>query len=350
MVVLHHTVYTAPRETFAQKLFLHVAGQGWAGVDLFFVLSGFLITGILIDARESLHALRNFYARRVLRIVPVYVAFLLFSLWMAPALQLLSASEAAQLHTTQLWFWTYSVNLLIAFHSWSAASFPTVHLWSLAVEEQFYLLWPFAVLLMTPRTLRRTAVGCIIGAEICRLLFIIGGAGGQVNYVMLPSRMDSLAAGAFLACCFRDPAGWARLLKARLWVVALSCLLLTGIIAHSHTIDNQAPLEQLIAFPALVALSSVVVASAVGGGAWLANRFFRFIGKISYGMYVWHVEVLRLVQQWIPIPPANHQEAIWTYYAAMIVGVLCCTIAVALFSWYIIEQPFLRLKRFVPST
>lgn len=350
MVIIHHAVYTAPRETFAQKLFLHIAGQGWAGVDLFFVLSGFLITGILMDARDSSHALRNFYARRVLRIVPVYVAFLLFSLWVAPSIDILSASEAVQLHTTQIWFWTYSVNLLIALHSWTAVSFPVVHLWSLAVEEQFYLLWPFAVLLLSPRMVQRTAIGCIVGAEVCRLVFILGGAGGQVNYVMLPSRMDSLAAGALLACAFRDPTVWASVLRARPWIIAIACLLLVIVISHSHTIDNQAPLEQLIAFPALVALSSVAIASAVGSAGWLTHRLFRFIGKISYGMYVWHVEVLRLAQHSIPLPTVASPLAIWAYYGMIVATVLGVTVAVALMSWYLIEQPFLRLKRFVPSS
>src|SRR5665213_843973 len=83
---------------------------------------------------------------------------------------------------------------------------PTSHLWSLAVEEQFYLLWPLAALLMSPVSLRRTALACIAAAELCRLAFVLHGTDGQINYVLLPTRMDTLAAGAFLACAFRDPA------------------------------------------------------------------------------------------------------------------------------------------------
>jgi peptidoglycan/LPS O-acetylase OafA/YrhL len=348
MVVVHHTLYQVPVVSLAQNLLVHVTGQGWVGVDLFFVLSGFLITGILLDIKDPVHALRKFYLRRILRIVPVYVAFLLFSLFAARALGILTADESAQLHATQLWFWTYSVNLLIALHSWSAASFPTVHLWSLAVEEQFYLIWPLAVLLMAPRTTMRAAVGCIIAAEVIRLLFILGGAGGQANYVLLPSRMDSLAAGAFLACAFRNPALWARVLNARVKLASVCSIILVAVILYHHTIANQDPLEQLVAFPAIVGLASVVVSTAAAGSRFLAGSVLRFVGKISYGMYLWHLEVLRFVSRFVPL--SNHPTAgdLWFYYGILLVGTVGGTILLSLVSWHVVEQPFLRLKRLLP--
>ena len=349
MVIVHHALYLSAHRTLAQNILRHVTGQGWVGVDLFFVLSGFLITGILMDVQVRKHALRNFYLRRVLRIVPVYVTFLLFSLWIAPIAGILTAAETTQLHQTQLWFWTYSVNLLIALHTWSAASFPVVHLWSLAVEEQFYILWPLAALMLTPRALKRAAIACIIGAEICRAFSILHGWGGQFNYVMLPARMDSLAAGAFLACAYREPALWERVLRARRGLLIASCLTLIAIIAYRHTIANQEPLEQLVAFPALVALASMVIASAAGNVGWLANRGLRFVGKISYGMYVWHVMVIRAITNLIPSPELESAHALWWDYGILVFGTIVITILIAMLSWYIIELPILRLKRLVPS-
>ena len=288
VVIVCHTANELPGLTKAQNLFALLAGMGWMGVDFFFVLSGFLITGILLDVRSRPNALRNFYARRVLRIVPLYVAFLLFVMFAAPALGLSSIAESAKLRHTQLWYWTYSMNILVARANWGATTLLVSHLWSLAVEEQFYLLWPAAVLLLSPLTVRRTAVGCIIGAEICRLLFILGGAGGQVNYVLLPSRMDSLAAGAFLACAFRDPALWSRVLRARQALTFAALLLMLATVLFHDTLDSQSYVSQLLLYPAVVALSTVVVSTGANGARWLSGRAMGLIRRISYGMYVWH--------------------------------------------------------------
>jgi len=350
MVIVYHSLNGLPGMSWAQNVVVRLASLGWAGVDLFFVLSGFLITGILMDARGSAHSLRNFYARRVLRIVPVYVAFLLFSLWVAGPLGTSSAEDVTQLHQTQLWYWTYSQNILVALHNWSAATLPTSHLWSLAVEEQFYLLWPLAALLMSPTSLRRTALTCIAVAELCRLATVLHGADGQVNYVLLPTRMDTLAAGAFLACAYREPTLWARVLRARQGLALVALVLLLGNVLYRHTIDNQAPVEQLIVFPALVALGTVTVASAANGSAWLSSSPLRFIARISYGMYVWHVVVRRLLVTMVNVPPTSSPNAWWVFYMVLAVGTVCGTIVLALISWYVIEQPFLRLKRFVTSS
>jgi peptidoglycan/LPS O-acetylase OafA/YrhL len=285
VVIVCHTANELPGMTQAQIFFVSVAGLGWMGVDLFFVLSGFLITGVLLDVRNPTNALRNLYARRVLRIVPLYVVFLLFTMLAAPALRLSSVEETAKLDHTQLWYWTYSMNILVARANWGATTLLVSHLWSLAVEEQFYLLWPVAVLLLSPLAVRRTAVGCIIAAELCRLMFILGGAGGQVNYVLLPSRMDSLAAGAFLACAFRDPALWSRVLRARQGLTFVALLLTLATVLFHDTLDGQSPVAQLVLFPAVV-LATVVVSTGANGARWLSGRTMGFIGRISYGMYV----------------------------------------------------------------
>ena len=349
MVIACHSAIGPSGATWAQSATLRLAGLGWAGVDLFFVLSGFLITGILMDARDASHPLRNFYARRVLRIVPVYVVFLLFSIWIAPFVGSSSVAESAQLQKTQIWYWTYSQNILIALQNWSGSAYPTQHLWSLAVEEQFYLLWPLAALLMTPANLRRTAVACIVVAEMCRLGFLLHVDYGPVNYVLLPMRMDTLAAGAFLACIYRDPGSWERMLRARKALTLVALVLLLANLISRHTIDNQAAVEQAIVYPALVALGTVIVATAAAGNAWMSNGALRFIARISYGMYVWHLVVRRLILAKVSLPDASSPHGFWLYYAVVAFGTLAGTIAVAIVSWYMLEQPVLRLKRFFPD-
>jgi peptidoglycan/LPS O-acetylase OafA/YrhL len=349
MVIVYHALNGLPAATAPQNVFLNVVEQGWVGVDLFFVLSGFLITGILMDARSPVHVLRRFYARRVLRIVPVYVAFLLFSMWIAPILGTMHPEEVAQLRDSQLWYWTYSFNLMVALHTWQATSFPLAHLWSLSVEEQFYLLWPLAALLMSPLTLRRAALGCIVAAELFRLAFILGGAGGQVNFVMLPCRMDSLAAGAFLACAYRDPALWRRVLGARRWLAIAAVVPLVAIALYRHKFSSQAPLEQLFGFPAIIALASVLVATAIGGVAWLSTGAMRFVAKISYGMYIWHLVIMRMIVHVQRVPDPASPQLWWVFYVVRASGTVCGAILLALISWHVIERPFLRLKRFVPA-
>ncbi len=150
-VILFHTLPSAPNGTLVDSVVVHVLGMGWTGVDLFFVLSGFLITGILINERSRPHYFRTFFGRRILRIVPVYVAFMLFSMWIAPVVGASTAAAALRLRELQGWYWPYLTNIFIALHGWDATADGTSHLWSLAVEEQFYLLWPVAVLLIPLR-------------------------------------------------------------------------------------------------------------------------------------------------------------------------------------------------------
>src|SRR5262245_13745 len=129
---------------------------GWVGVELFFVLSGFLITGILLDSRGAPHYFRNFYIRRTLRIFPLYYGFLalwlgvlpLFYKWPNDVLKVVS------IPVSPVWSWAYLTNIVQALHDdWRAGPPYTTHFWSLAIEEQFYLVWPTVVFLFSRRRL-----------------------------------------------------------------------------------------------------------------------------------------------------------------------------------------------------
>jgi len=138
---------------------------GWSGVDLFFVLSGFLITGILLDARGGRHYFRNFYMRRSLRIFPVYYGSLFVTFAVLPFF--VATPLFAVLQRNQLWYWTYLVNVLSPLTGGTGTPYNTAHLWSLAVEEQFYLLWPAVVWVSGPRRLLRRSEERRVGKE-CR--------------------------------------------------------------------------------------------------------------------------------------------------------------------------------------
>ena len=127
-----HFVFLVPR-TGGERLFWNLSETGWIGVDLFFVLSGFLITGILYDAKGGPHYFRNFYMRRSLRIFPLYYAFLILIFAVMPLLRASGADHVGK----QLWMWTYLSNVLFARVGWEGMPAHTTHLWSLAIEEQF---------------------------------------------------------------------------------------------------------------------------------------------------------------------------------------------------------------------
>jgi peptidoglycan/LPS O-acetylase OafA/YrhL len=124
-------------------------------------------------------------------------------------------------------------------------------------------------------------------------------------------------------------------------------LMLATVLFHD-SLDSQSTAGQLVLFPAIVALTAVVVTTAAGGARWLSGRTMRFVGRISYGMYVWHILALRLILTRMKIPEIATGESWWEFYAATIIGAVLCTILIALVSWHLIEQPFLQLKRLVP--
>jgi peptidoglycan/LPS O-acetylase OafA/YrhL len=181
------------------KAFRHGA---W-GVDLFFMLSGYLITGILWQSRGQKHCFRNFYARRTLRIFPLYYGTL-FALLVALPLVLghVPAMLSAAYHR-QLWLWTYKSNILIARRGLVLANFG--HFWTLAVEEQFYLIWPLILLLIPPGRLLATTIIAILAVNLLRIIAFSASphaAGSPIyeyHYNLTPFRADSLLAGALLA-------------------------------------------------------------------------------------------------------------------------------------------------------
>ena len=158
-------------------VYARLSGVGWMGVDLFFVLSGFLITGILHDCRGRDGYFSSFFARRSLRIFPLYYAFVLLVLPLSVWLQTGDAAPAvAALRDRGGWYLGYAVNFMVALDGGWATSMPhTEHLWSLALEEQFYLVWPPLVLLLSRRALIRTSAVLVVVALAARTVLCAAG-------------------------------------------------------------------------------------------------------------------------------------------------------------------------------
>jgi peptidoglycan/LPS O-acetylase OafA/YrhL len=346
---LRHLPYSGPHELLVHRL----VDTGWVGVDLFFVLSGFLITGILLDAKGGEGYFRRFYTRRVLRIVPLYVACIAFLIWVMPLVSVTAPDQS--LARTQGWYWTYMVNVLIARRGWGAAVANSGHLWSLAFEEQFYIIWPALVFVLSRRALIRASAGLVIASSVLRAALVLGDTSWTAIYVLLPTRMDTLAIGALLAGLARDPAAWRRIQRG---VVpgAFAATLVLGFLFVRESLVRSGRLTEIAGYPALAVLAgaAIVNATAAPAGSLSAriwtNAALRFFGRYSYGLYVWHHLIIPpLLQHAFParaLAPigGSHLPGYVLFGGAALVA----SVGAARVSWVVIEEPFLRMKRLVP--
>jgi peptidoglycan/LPS O-acetylase OafA/YrhL len=213
--LLRSLALSNPVDGFASKMF---AG-GWCGVDLFFVLSGYLITRILYETKESEGYFRNFYFRRILRVFPLYYGLLLLTFVVIPNLPsgLIPAEKLekwARVETNPLWFWFYLNNFatLIA-GNWGHGILDVT--WSLAIEEQFYVMWPWVVYKLNRGKLLQLCLAVFLTAFVIRMTLTIGGINPISIYVFTPGRFDSIMAGAFVALTAAGSGGIQKLFSAR---------------------------------------------------------------------------------------------------------------------------------------
>ena len=237
MVIVFHFFQEAAGH--AGSSILRASFIGSTGVDLFFVLSGFLITGILIRSKGGPHFIRNFYARRSLRILPLYFGFLLFSATLLPAL-------TGDPRPSWM-YWVFLQNVGMTFSDLASLSGTPVHLWSLAVEEHFYLFWPFLVLAFSGNRLVRVLVFLIAGALALRIALIASGIGVGM---FTPVRMDTLAAGAVVAVFESENRldALTRPVVRSLWVVVPALLAAFVLMSGSRNPVLQAVKTPLIAY------------------------------------------------------------------------------------------------------
>jgi peptidoglycan/LPS O-acetylase OafA/YrhL len=329
------------------------AGIGWVGVQLFFVLSGFLITGILLDEKNTPHQLRNFYVRRVLRIFPLYYATLFFLFIALPAL---GVSPVLDIKTDaeQIWYWLFLSNWSIPIIGGPGA---LSHFWSLAVEEQFYLLWPFAVMLLSHRGLARLCLAFVVSALIVRIAMI------EYNfeyaewraYEFTFARWDALAIGALLALALRQPTwhAWVRAAAFPLVVTALMYILTFVIVQHNYAAVERGigAINQTVAALLFAALVYLGITSVTGRSApwrqFLNNGVLRNVGKYSYAIYVFHYPLLVFFNLYVNPHLVSFNAACPTLATpARIIVVALISYCMAVCSWYLLERPFMRLRRF----
>ncbi len=330
-----------------------IVSMGWSGVDLFFVLSGFLITGILLDSRAQEKYFQKFYVRRILRIFPLYY-LIVAGLFIAGPPLLRHLSRGALIAEwvkpgSQIFAWTFTLNVPFAF-DYNQISRLIHPLWSLSIEEQFYLVWPVTVYLLTPRTLRVVCLALVGSALLARIGFVVAG-NTSAAFALTPCRTDALALGALLAATVRTPGG-GEMIRRWGWKIAMAAfagIALTGFLGGTEVTDRLIvtvgiSLLGLFYTSALGAVISAPEESIPRRG--LRLPMLRFLGKYSYAVYVFHQAIIITMMH--KLPPASLAMKLHSTFGgwlafAVIFGIV--TISVAMASWWLLEKHFLAFKR-----
>lgn len=375
MVFLHHApaLPASLNSTWLSFIATAIARWGWAGVDLFFVLSGFLITSLLLQEKQKFGSisLKLFYARRAIRIWPAYY-LVLFVLCIAiplaqglgphPEYQRFLAAQALPLAlflgNVSL---TFSLDSLLEVGKLTA--FPITHavmpLWSLAVEEQFYLTWPLIVLLVkTPKNIMRWACALLVLSVASRA--VLWSDSQKTLLAQLPAphtayyhctlaHLDGLMIGAIIAiAALHYPHAFSRLSKmsSMLLIVALAMIAMVMLIAPPLMLNTAFNVPLFTIISAAFGMLLVAAFSNRWWKALLSGPLLAGPGKVTYTMYLIHYAVIAgvgmLLNGTLHEPNAN-----WCLH---VLGALLATYVLALISWWLIESRCLSLRKHLRRT
>ncbi len=328
------------------------AQLGWIGVDLFFVISGFLITGILLDTKSEPRSFRNFYARRVLRIFPLYYLFIGAVFLVVPTLQPgpYLSSPFIQSSGSPLWYFLYLGNVPEA-----ATGHDTPLLvgmvWSLAIEEQFYLVFPLFVGILSRKRLCQVLIGAILFAPAFRLATMLAFPHNErMQYLATPARVDVIAVGCLLAILVRAPSF--RPTRRRVGTALAAALMLFVATFLVGGLDRTRPFGRVLGYTVVAGLFGLLLLWTVmnrgnASTSVLRRRPLMYFGKLCYGLYLLHRPAMILVSA------AAAKLRIVTPHAHVLIVLADLGVALGLAStsWYAFERPILRLKsRFANRT
>ena len=358
LVLLYHFVGQTAATNRLEAAVNWALGYGFLGVDLFFVLSGFLITGILYDSRAEPGYFRTFYMRRVLRIFPLYygvLAVVFFGVSLIPALR---GSEIAGLREHQAWAWLYGINVYLSIQGGWVLSY-IEHFWSLAVEEHFYFVWPLVVWLLgaRPRLLMRTALGLATVSFAARVTASLSGTSTVATTVLTPFQLDALCLGGFFAVWLRQPRGELAVKRAILPIALLGGAALAFQFGLHRFTDFGLTLMRSVREGLFrVVFVALLLHALFAPATSFVARFFHsgamtMLGKYSYGLYVYH--------HFLSYYFLKHgtefalARVVGSHTLAVILqasGGMVLSMAVAWLSYEFFEKYFLQLKRFWPSS
>lgn len=321
---------------------------GWLGVDLFFVISGFLITEILLNTVDEPKYLRNFYLRRILRIFPLYYLLLIICLLILPAIP--SLQESMHYYSkNQLWYWFYLQNWLYILKPQGSNNL-LIHLWSLAVEEQFYLIWPFIILIVrNKKTLLAITVILFAAIMITRSILWVTNTGTPFTDLFLYTRIDGLCLGCSLALLRKiKPA-----LIGNSIAIIVTCFAIMNFIFFFFNRNNgfTFPYFTFIGFTTFSVLFLLLVNESISNENGVTAKLFKipllkFFGKISYGFYIIHWPVYKFSTPFFMSIQKNNGDT--NSLTSKIISSCLATIlalSLSILSYHFFEKRFLQLKK-----
>jgi peptidoglycan/LPS O-acetylase OafA/YrhL len=353
MIVWYHFLVFSPVHGKALSFLSEVSGFGWAGVDLFFALSGFLITGILADSRAKKHYIRTFYARRVLRIFPLYYGFLVIVFFILP----IFTTAANVPNSLRIFFWTYTGNLFFVFNGRETPDI-VGHLWTLAIEEQFYLVWPLVIFFAS--SIERLRIGLLwafVLVSVLRCVLFFAGVDFTVLYRTTLTHCDALILGGYLALSVRSSKpGSLRGLRPNMlaaFIIIALALFLTNY--DGINLEFSAPPivmfgREVLMFGLLAIIFVWLIHAATHQTSSRISQLFsspvlRWFGKYSYALYILHLPIAILLFRsdisWLTSQAKLAQLELFSIYFG-------CSILSAFLSWHLYEKHFLKFKRYFP--
>lgn len=325
--------------------FINVFFFGWLGVDLFFVLSGFLITDILLKTVGKKGYLKNFYIRRVLRIFPLYYLCLILFLIVLP--QTTIQLDVQYYVDHQVWLWTYLQNWIYTFQSPGQTN-ALNHLWSLAVEEQFYLLWPLAVLIIRKPGYLLLFISLVLVAVLgLRLLVWINQISDLAYFNLYTfTRIDGLCIGCMIALLQRVKSNFLERNKAI--IVLCFAGLNFGFFFVNRRYQFSFPYLAFAGYTTFAMMFGLLVNEAVTRQSKLINLLFnnpllKFFGKISYGFYVFHWPVYLLLFPYLLPWISKLTNGTLVQFLVSVVATIAA-IVISWLSYQYFEKYFLKLK------
>lgn len=358
LVIALHTFKRA--NIFTTNEILHfmtsLTSIGWVGVDMFFVLSGFLITSILLKTKEKEGYFKNFYMRRALRIFPLYFVCVAVILFFIPTLD---PPFIPQISRVIPFLVLYQQNWINILGSMWLTQYLSVT-WSLAIEEQFYLVWPAIVFLIRKETLVRLSFGIIAFSILARItgLLFWSDIGQVANFFFYNTftRFEQLVFGALLAVAFTfvDWRNWLRTASFPIFLIffiSFLVLCIASLPGVPHPIYDNIPLTFAGYTVTSVFSAALVAYLMLSQEKTIVHRFFRnniltFFGKHSYAMYLLHMPFALILLDFF------WQDGYrgWQIYVIYIVSVFGITILTSFFIWHLFEKHMLNLKKYFEYT